>query len=45
MPREPVRFIIGAELEEYAGLAARRIAATERSELLREISDRFWSEA
>ncbi len=40
------RFFVGAELEKgYAKLAARRIGATERGGLLREISERFWSDA
>ena len=44
--KELGRFFVGAELEEeFAELAARRIAATERGDLLREISDRFWSDA
>ena len=44
--KELGRFFVGAELEEgYARLAARRIAATGRGELLREISERFWSDA
>ncbi len=44
--KELGRFFVGAELEEgFAELAARRIAATERGELLREISERFWSDA
>ncbi len=40
------RFFVGAELEEeFAGLAARRVAATERGALLRELSERFWDRA
>ncbi len=42
--KELNRAFVGAELEEeYAGLAARRIAVTERGNLLREISEQFWS--
>src|SRR5215210_6857164 len=44
--KELGRFFVGAELEEeFARLAARRIRATERGDLLREISERFWSDA
>ncbi len=44
--KELNRFFVGAELEEgFARLAARRIAATGRGNLLREISERFWSDA
>src|SRR5215210_1156106 len=44
--KELNRTFVGAELEEeYADLAARRIGATERGGLLREISERFWSDA
>jgi site-specific DNA-methyltransferase (adenine-specific) len=44
--KELGRFFVGAELEEgFAELAARRIAATERGGLSREISERFWSDA
>ena len=40
------RFFVGAELEEeYAELAARRIVATERGSLMRELSEQFWTEA
>ena len=31
--------------EGFAGLAARRVAATERGSLLHEISERFWTDA
>ena len=42
--KELNRTFVGAELEEeFAGLAARRIAATERGSVLREISEQFWS--
>jgi site-specific DNA-methyltransferase (adenine-specific) len=35
---------VGAELEEeFAKLAARRIRATRRGSLLREISEQFWN--
>ena len=39
------RAFVGAEEleEEYAGLAVRRISATQRGSLLREISEQFWS--
>ena len=44
--KELGRFFVGAELEEeFARLAARRIRATERGDLLREITERFWSDA
>ena len=44
--KELGRFFVRAELEEeFARLAARRIGATERGGLLREISKRFWSDA
>ena len=44
--KELGRLFVGAELEEeFARLAARRVRATERGELLREISERFWSDA
>ncbi len=40
--KELGRFFVGAELEEeFAGLAARRIRATEWGSLLREISEQF----
>jgi site-specific DNA-methyltransferase (adenine-specific) len=35
----------GLEEEEFAGLAAQRIAATERGSLLRKISEQFWNGA
>ena len=42
--KELNRTFVGAELEEgYAKLAARRIRATKRGSLLREISERFWN--
>jgi site-specific DNA-methyltransferase (adenine-specific) len=42
--KELNRAFVGAELErEFAGLAARRIHATRRGSLLREISEQFWS--
>jgi len=42
--KERNRAFVGAELEEeYAELAARRIAATRRGSLLCEISEQFWS--
>ena len=42
--KELNRAFVGAELEEeFAELAARRIAATRRGSLLREISEQFWS--
>ncbi len=38
------RFFVGAELEEeFAELFARRVKATKRGSLLREISERFWN--
>ncbi len=41
--KELNRTFVGAELEEeYAGLAGRRVGATERGGLWREISERFW---
>jgi len=44
--KELGRFFVGAELEEeFAKLTARRVGATERGSLLREISERFWSDA
>ena len=44
--KELNRTFVGAELEEeFAKLAARRVAATERGRLLREISEQFWNEA
>jgi site-specific DNA-methyltransferase (adenine-specific) len=42
--KELNRAFVGAELqEEFAELAARRIGATKRGSLLREISEQFWS--
>ncbi|MCA1717133.1 MAG: site-specific DNA-methyltransferase, partial [Actinobacteria bacterium] len=42
--KELNRTFVGAELEEgFAELAARRIKATKRGGLLREISEQFWS--
>jgi site-specific DNA-methyltransferase (adenine-specific) len=42
--KELNRTFVGAELEEeFARLAARRVSATERGALLREISEQFWS--
>ena len=42
--KELNRAFVGAELEEeFAGLAARRIRATRRGSLLREISEQFWA--
>jgi site-specific DNA-methyltransferase (adenine-specific) len=42
--KELNRTFVGTELEEeFAGLAARRIAATERGSIQREISEQFWS--
>lgn len=42
--KELNRAFVGAELEEeFAELAARRIKATQRGSLLREISEQFWS--
>jgi site-specific DNA-methyltransferase (adenine-specific) len=42
--KELNRTFVGTELEEeFTGLAARRIAATERGSVLREIFERFWS--
>ena len=44
--KELNRSFVGAEKEKgYAALAGRRIAATERGGLLREISERFWTDA
>ena len=44
--KELGRFFVGAGLDEgFAGLAARRVAATERGSLLHEISERFWTDA
>ncbi len=44
--KELNRAFVGAELEEeFAELAARRVAATERGSLSREISEQFWSNA
>ena len=44
--KELGRFFVGCELDEgFAGICARRVAATERGSLLREISERFWNEA
>jgi len=44
--KELNRSFVGAELEEeFAELAARRIAGTGRGSLLREISEQFWSGA
>ena len=44
--KELNRTLVGAELEEeFAKLAARRVAATERGRLLSEISEQFWNEA
>ena len=44
--KELGRFFVGAELEEeYAELAAPRIVASERGSLMRELSERFWTEA
>jgi site-specific DNA-methyltransferase (adenine-specific) len=44
--KELGRFFVGAELEEeFARLSARRVGVTERGGLLREISERFWSDA
>jgi site-specific DNA-methyltransferase (adenine-specific) len=42
--KELDRFFVGAEMErEYAELAERRIRATRRGSLLREISEQFWT--
>ena len=42
--KELNRSFVGTELnEEFAGLAARRIKATRRGSLLREISEQFWN--
>ena len=44
--KEPNRAFIGVELEEeLAKSAARRMAATQRGSLLREISEQPWSNA
>ena len=44
--KELNRAFVGAELEEeFSQLAARRILATKRGSLLREISEQFWSNA
>ncbi len=44
--KELNRAFVGSELEEeYAGLTARRIRATERGSVLREISEQFWKDA
>ena len=44
--KELGRFFVGAELDEgFAELAARRVRATERGALLREISEQFWDGA
>ena len=44
--KELNRAFVGAELEEeFAELAARRVAATGRESLLREISKQFWGGA
>ncbi|MDP8973123.1 MAG: site-specific DNA-methyltransferase [Actinomycetota bacterium] len=44
--KELNRAFVGAELEEeFAKLAARRIAATKRGSLLRKISEQFWNHA
>ena len=43
--KELNRAFVGAELEEeFAGLAARRVAAIERGSLLRAISEQYWTE-
>ena len=42
--KELNRTLVGAELEEeFAELAARRVRATERGSLLREISEQSWA--
>jgi site-specific DNA-methyltransferase (adenine-specific) len=42
--KELNRAFVGAELEEeFAELAARRIAVTKRGSVLREISEQFWT--
>jgi site-specific DNA-methyltransferase (adenine-specific) len=44
--KELGRFFVGSELDEgFAGICARRVAATERGALLQEISERFWTDA
>ncbi len=44
--KELNRAFVGAELEEeFAELAARRVQATERGRLLREVSEQFWNNA
>ncbi len=44
--KELNRAFVGAELEEgFAELVARRVAATKRGVLLREISEQFWNDA
>jgi DNA modification methylase len=44
--KELDRAFVGVELEEeFAKLAAQRIRATERDSLLREISEKYWSNA
>ncbi len=44
--KELNRAFVGAELEEeFAELAARRVQATERGHLLREVSEQFWNNA
>ena len=44
--KELNRAFVGAELEEeFAKLAARRVAATKRGSLLRKISEQFWNGA
>jgi len=43
--KELGRFFVGAEMEaEFAGLAARRIAATERGSVLSKISGQTWGD-
>ena len=43
--KELNRFFVGAELEEeFAELAARRVAATERGDVLREVSEMCWGQ-
>ena len=42
--RELNRSFVGAELEEeFVKLSARRVAATKRGSMLREISEQFWA--
>lgn len=44
--KELNRAFVGAELEEqFAKLAGRRVAATKRGSLLRQISKQFWNGA